>query len=248
MRWSTIVGVVGDVRHSSPEEAPAPQLYHPVKEAEDGYIAVRSTLSPEAMAAGIRSILRSINPNLAVADIQTMGELESAATAQRRFQTSLLTVFAGIALLLALVGLYGLMATPSAAAPAKLASAWRSARKRGDVLFLVLKRAALLLALGLVSGLAASWFATRALGSFLFGVGRHDPVTIASVCALLAICGLVARAHPRAPCCVHRSHGRVAHRMIETRVRRTAYHSPSLIALPAGVLHSRLKGLPGIHS
>jgi predicted permease len=196
VKWSTVVGVIGDVRHSSLEETPAPQIYHPVSAAEDGYIAVRSTLPPEATAAAIRSALRSINPNLAVADIQTMGDLESAASAQRRFQTSLLTVFAGIALFLALVGLYGLMAYSVSRRTREVGIRMALGAQRSDVLILVLKKAALLLALGLVSGLAVSWFATRVLGAFLFGVSRHDPTTIASVCVLLAVCGLIAALIP----------------------------------------------------
>jgi putative ABC transport system permease protein len=68
--------------------------------------------------------------------------------------------------------------------------------QRSDVLLLVLKKAALLFALGLVCGLVASWFATRAIEAFLFGVGRHDPVTILSVCALLAVSGLLAAIIP----------------------------------------------------
>lgn len=68
--------------------------------------------------------------------------------------------------------------------------------QRADVMLLVLKKAALLLALGLVSGLVGSWFATRAIRAFLFGVGRHDPITILSVCALLAASGMIAAIIP----------------------------------------------------
>jgi ABC-type antimicrobial peptide transport system permease subunit len=68
--------------------------------------------------------------------------------------------------------------------------------QRTDVMLLVLKKASLLLALGLVSGLVASWFATRAIQAFLFGVGRHDPITTLSVCALLAVSGLIAAIIP----------------------------------------------------
>jgi putative ABC transport system permease protein len=196
VRWSTVIGVIGDVRHSSLEETPAPQIYRPVNNAEDGYIAVRSTLSPQVMAAGIRSTLRSIDPNLAVADIQTMGELEAAASAQRRFQTSLLTVFAGVALFLALVGLYGLMAYSVNRRTREVGIRMALGAPRRAVVLLVLKNAALLLALGLGGGLFASWFATRAIQSFLFNVGGHDPLTIASVCVLLAVCGLIAAVIP----------------------------------------------------
>ncbi len=196
VHWSTIVGVVGDVRHSSLEEAPAPQIYHPTSEVQDGYIAVRSLASPKAMAGEIRAALRSIDPNLAVADIQSMGELESVASARRRFQASLLTVFAGIALFLALVGLYGLMAYSVSRRTRELGIRIALGAQRSNVAMLVLKKAALLLALGLLSGLVASWFATRALQAFLFGVGRHDPITILSVCALLSVSGLIAAMIP----------------------------------------------------
>jgi putative ABC transport system permease protein len=196
VQWSTVVGVIGDVRHTSLEEAPVPQIYSPVAAAQDGYIAVRSVLPPQALAAEIRSTLHAIDPNLAADDIQTMGQLASEASARRRFQTSLLTVFAAIALFLALVGLYGLMAYSVSRRTREVGIRMALGAQRADVVLLVLKKAALLLALGLASGLAASWFATRAISAFLFGVSQHDPVTIASVCALLAVCGLVAALIP----------------------------------------------------
>jgi predicted permease len=195
-RWNTVVGVIGDVRHTSLEEPAEPQIYNPDLEFGGGYIAVRSTLPPKALAADIRSTLHAIDPDLAAGDIQTMGELESVASAQRRFQTSLLTVFAGIALFLALVGLYGLMAYSVSRRTREVGIRMALGAQRSDVVLLVLKKAALLLALGLVSGLVASWFATRAMQAFLFGVGRHDPMTILSVCALLAVSGLIAAIVP----------------------------------------------------
>jgi len=194
--WSTVVGVIGDVRHSSLEEAPAPQVYFLNNGLPSSYIAVRSTLPATSLAASIRSTLHTIDPNLAVGDIQTMGELESVASAQRRFQTSLLTVFAGIALFLALVGLYGLMSYSVSRRTREVGIRMALGAMRSDVMLLILKKAVLLLGLGLVSGLIGSWFATRALKAFLFGVDQHDPITIASVCALLAVCGLVAALIP----------------------------------------------------
>ena len=195
-RWNTVVGVIGDVRHTSLEEPAEPQIYNPDMEFGGGYIAVRSSLPAKSLAATIRTILRSLDPNLAASDIQTMGELESEASAPRRFQTSLLTVFAAIALFLALVGLYGLMAYSVSRRTREVGIRMALGAQRTDVMLLVLKKAALLLALGLVSGLVASWFATRAIQAFLFGVGRHDPITILSVCALLAVSGLIAAMIP----------------------------------------------------
>ena len=195
-RWSTVVGVIGDVRLTSLEEAAAPQIYHPDMEFGGGFIAVRSSLPAKSLAATIRTILHSLDPNLAASDIQTMSELESEASAPRRFQTSLLTVFAAIALFLALVGLYGLMAYSVSRRTREVGIRMALGAQRTDVLLLVLKKAAFLLAIGLVSGLVASWFAARAIQAFLFGVGRHDPITILSVCALLAVSGLIAAIIP----------------------------------------------------
>ena len=195
-RWSTVVGVIGDVRHTSLEEPAVPQIYHPDMEFEGGYIAVRSSLPAKPLAAAIRTILHSLDPNLAAGNIRTMADLESEASAQRRFQTSLLTFFAAIALFLALVGLYGLMAYSVSRRTREVGIRTALGAQRTDVILLVLKKAAFLLALGLVSGLVASWFATRAIQAFLFGVGRHDPITILSVCALLAISGLIAALIP----------------------------------------------------
>jgi predicted permease len=195
-RWSTVVGVIGDVRHTALEEAAGPQIYHPDMEFGGGYIAVRSSLPAKPLAVSIRTILHSLDPNLAAGNIETMGDLESKAGAARRFQTSMLTVFAAIALFLALVGLYGLMAYSVSRRTREVSIRMALGAQRTDVMLLVLKKAAHILALGLISGLVASWFATRAIQVFLFGVGRHDPITILSVCALLAVTGLIAAMIP----------------------------------------------------
>jgi putative ABC transport system permease protein len=195
-QWSTIVGVVADVRHSSLEETPQPQMYGPNYDLNGAYIAVRSLLPRSTVASELRSTLKSLDPGLPFGDVRTMGELISEATARRRFQTSLLTVFAAIALFLALVGLYGLMAYSVSRRTRELGIRMALGAQRTDVMLLVVKRAALLLGLGLVSGLACSWIATRAIKAFLFGVGEHDPATILLVCILLAVCGLVAALIP----------------------------------------------------
>lgn len=197
-RWKTVVGVVADVRHTSLEEAPSPQMYLPGFQDMfgSGYVAVRSVLPPSTVASSIRAILHGIDPNLAVADIRTMADLVSEASARRRFQTSLLTVFAGIALLLALVGLYGLMAYSVSRRTREIGVRMALGAQRWDVVLLVLKKALTLLMLGLGCGLGGSWFATRVLRGFLFGVGQHDPATILTVCGLLVVCGVSAALIP----------------------------------------------------
>ncbi len=194
-QWSTVVGVVADVRHTSLEEPPQPQMYSP-DYGEGGSIVVRSTLPPSTVVSEIRTTLKGMDPNLALTDIRTMGDLVSEASSRRRFQTWLLTIFAAIALFLAMVGLYGLMAYSVSRRTRELGIRMALGAQRTDVTLLVLRKAAFLLGLGLVSGLACSWIAMRAIKAFLFEVGEHDPATIFLVCGLLAICGFVAALIP----------------------------------------------------
>lgn len=195
-QWGTVVGVVADVRHTSLEEEPQAQMYSPNYDSRESSLAVRSSLPPAMMANEIRSALKATDPDVTFSDVQTMGDLVSIASARRRFQTSLLTAFAVIALLLALVGLYGLMAFSVNRRTREVGIRMALGAERMDVLYLVLKNAALLVGTGLVTGLACAWAATRLLKSFLFGVSDHDPLTVISISLLLLVCGLFAALFP----------------------------------------------------
>jgi predicted permease len=190
--WGIVVGVVGDVRHMSLEETPQPQVYNTGFDGEDGSIAVRATIPPASVINEIRSTLRAIDPNLALTDIRTMDDWISIASARRRFQTSLLSAFAAIALLMALVGLYGLMAFSVNRRTREVGIRMALGAERRHVLLLVLKNAGVLVLSGLAVGLVCTWIVTRALRSFLFEVSDHDPLTISVVSTLLVVCGLVA--------------------------------------------------------
>jgi predicted permease len=194
--WSTVVGIVADVRYTSLEEEPQPLIYNASYDAGDASVAVRSTLPPATVADEIRATLRSIDPNLAATDMRTMGDLVSIATAQRRFQTSLLTVFAGIALIMALVGLSGLMRFSVSRRTREVGIRMALGAQRRDVLLLIVRDASVLVVLGLGVGLACAWIATRLLKSFLFGVGEHDLFTVVTVSVLLVVCGLMAAFAP----------------------------------------------------
>ncbi len=191
-QWSTVIGVVADVRHASLEEDPQPQIYAPTYNSRENSLAVRSSLPPAAMANEIRLALKATDPDVTFSDVQTMGDLVSFASARRRFQTSLLTAFAGIALLLALVGLYGLMAFSVKRRTREVGIRMALGAERRDVLFLIIRNAAALVFTGLVAGLVCTWIAIRTLKSFLFGVSEHDPLTVISVSLLLLVCGLIA--------------------------------------------------------
>jgi predicted permease len=191
-QWSTVVGVVADVRHMSLEEEPQPQMYTASYDFGDESVAVRSALPPATVANEIKATLKSIDPNVAVTDMHTMGDMVSMASARRRFQTSLLTVFAGIALIMALVGLSGLMRFSVNRRTREVGIRMALGAARRDVLLLILRNASVLVVWGLGLGLACTWIATRLLKSFLFGVGQHDPFTAVTVSALLVVCGLMA--------------------------------------------------------
>ena len=202
--WNTVVGVVADVRHMSLEEPSGPQIYYPFSHDDwasnvvpvSRSIAIRSALPPPTVIKEMRAALAGIDPNLALTDIHTMGDLVSQASARRRFQTSLLTAFAGIALLLVLVGLYGLMAYSVNRRTREVGIRMALGAKRSDVLALVLKNAGVLIGSGLMAGVACAWVATRAIRSFLFEVSAHDPATVAMVCGLLLACSLLAALVP----------------------------------------------------
>jgi putative ABC transport system permease protein len=195
-QWNTVVGVVADVRHTSLEEDPQPQIYSPNYDSRESSLAMRSLLPPAAMANEIRLALKASDPDVTFAEVRTMGDLVSIASARRRFQTSLLTAFAVIALFLALVGLYGLMAFSVNRRTREVGIRMALGAERWDVLFLVLKNAGFLVCSGLVAGLAGTWAVTRLLKSFLFGVSVHDPLTIVSISLLLLVCGLLAALFP----------------------------------------------------
>jgi len=190
--WATVIGVVSNVRHMGLEEDPQPQIYVPAYDFDSASIAVRSSLPPSTIASEAHGILRSIDPSVALTDTRTMGDLVSTASARRRFQTSLLTAFAAIALLLALIGLYGLMAFSVNRRTREVGIRMALGAERRDVLLLVLKNATVLVASGLAAGLVCTWIVTRALRSFLFEVSAHDPLTVLVVSLLLVICGLIA--------------------------------------------------------
>jgi predicted permease len=190
--WTTIVGVVADVRHSSLEAEPDPQMYSPNYDFDSASVVVETSLPAAMIAAEMRAALSKADPNLVVSDVHTMGDLVSEASARRRFQTSLLTAFAAIALILALVGLYGLIAYSVGRRTREVGIRMALGAQRGNVVLLVMRNAAWLLTIGLTVGLGCAWLAMRAMRSFLFGVGAHDPATMVSVCALLGICGACA--------------------------------------------------------
>jgi predicted permease len=190
--WITVVGVAKDARYMSLEAAPVPQVYRSFWQVEwnesnivGAYVAVRSSLPQDAVAAEIRAEVKGIDPSLAVADVHTMSELVSSVTARRRFQTTLLTVFSVTAMLLAMVGVYGLLAYSVRQRSAEIGIRLALGSSKNGVVRLILREGLTLLGIGLAIGLAAALACTRLLTGFLYGVPALDPATFALVPMLL---------------------------------------------------------------
>ena len=192
--WFTIVGVVADVRHSSLEESPKLQAYLPFRQSSstDASIVIRTNASLGWLVSAVRMEVNAIDPALALADISPMDQLVSESIAGRRFQTLLLSVFAGAALSLALVGLYALLVSSIQQRTAELGIRMALGAQRSDLLSLVLGNGMKLVLTGLTIGLAAALALNRLVVSLLYGVRATDLVTFASVAVLLSLVALAA--------------------------------------------------------
>jgi predicted permease len=182
--WSTIVGVVADVRHSNLETPPTPTLYQP-SWSDVSSLAIRTTLPPDAMVSAVRHAVRESGLPFLLADIQTMRERTSEAEARRRFQTVLLAAFAGIAVFLALVGLYGLLSYAVRQRTAEIGVRMALGAQRSRVVAMVLRDGLILTAAGLLIGLPVAGTVARRSASLLYGIHVLDPVTFIAVPVLM---------------------------------------------------------------
>jgi putative ABC transport system permease protein len=193
-QWHTIVGVVADVRHSSLEDPPRPTVYSPFLQMPDNhaYFTIRTTAPPDQLIASIGKIVRSIDPNIALEHAATMRQFMSEATSARRFQTVVLSVFAAVAVFLALVGLYGLMAYAVKQRTAEIGIRIALGAPASRVLSMVASKGLALVAAGLAFGLAGALALTRLGTSWLFGVSPADPLTLIAVPVLILAVALLA--------------------------------------------------------
>jgi len=185
--WHAIVGVVADVRHSSLEQNPQPTVYAPFRFAPEprAYLTVRSSIPPAQLVPSITKIARSLDPAITPERAGTMADLEADAIRPRRFQTVVLSVFAGVAVFLALVGLYGLMAYAVKQRAAEIGIRIALGASSAQVLRMVLSKGLALTAAGLGIGLAGAFAVTRLVRSWLYGVTPTDPVTFLLVPAMI---------------------------------------------------------------
>jgi putative ABC transport system permease protein len=189
-----IVGVVGDVNHYDLETAPDLQAYVPHPQWTDSYmlLVVRTTTDPGALTGAVRQTIHALDPDAPLHNVATMRQLVSASVAQRRFTLLLIAVFAAVALLMAAVGLYGVMAYSVTQRTREIGIRIALGAQGADVLRLVVRRGLRLVALGLALGMMAALALTRLMKNLLFEVSATDPLTFAGVGALLALVALLA--------------------------------------------------------
>jgi predicted permease len=200
--WSTVVGVAQDIRNEGLETAAVPQSYDPFLSRNDPpngvYLTVRSAFPQGAVVSSIRAVVRSIDPGIAISDIHVMSDLATQATAPRRFQTTLLTLFSTIALFLAVVGVYSLLAYSVRQRMGEIGLRMALGSTRTGIARLILREGLSLLITGLCLGMTAAIAFARLLRSFLYEVPALDPITFALVPALLFIATLAACLIPSA--------------------------------------------------
>ena len=201
---STVVGVVGDIHHSGLDAPPAPELYvnYLSTPPVSPFIVLRTSGEPAAVATAVRAALTSMDKDLSVYDIRTGRQIRAGAVAQRRFIVILATVFGLLALTLAAVGVYGVMALMVTERTQEMGIRLALGAPQAQVLGLVVRQGMALALLGIGLGLAAAYALTPLMASQLFGVGATDPTTLVGVTTMLLVVALIACALParRAMC------------------------------------------------
>jgi hypothetical protein len=198
--WMTVVGEIGDVKQTAADAETLSQIYSPVSQARDvharnekpewvdgrfGSIVIRGQLPPERMIDSLRAVVRSIDPQLPLTHIESMEQVVNEGQASRRFNTVLVSCFALVAVLLAVLGIYSVIAFSAALRTHELAIRLALGAQRSGVLKLVLRSGVKLGVAGCVIGAVAAVFATRLLRSLLFNVHPLDPLVL--VLAAVAI-------------------------------------------------------------
>jgi predicted permease len=193
-----IVGVVGDVKTNGLEEAVGPMIYWPHFQFPELFnnIVVRGDGDPSRLVPAVKAAIWSVSKNQPISRIETMEQVLSESEARRRLYMILLDVFAGVALLLAGVGIYGMVAYSVSQRLREMGIRIAMGAERGDVLRLVLGQGAKVAVLGIAVGIAMSSALTRLMASLLFGVSATDPLTFLGVAMLLTLAALAASCIP----------------------------------------------------
>jgi len=192
--WSEIVGVVGDVKQYGLATDAPPANYEPFAQHPFGFqtFVVSTSGATAGLSGGIRSAIRSVDPEQPVGSIRPLTELVKGSVSSQHFAMSLFMVFSAAALLLASIGIYGVMAYSVTQRTGEIGVRMALGAQHGDILWLIAGQGVRLIAIGIAGGLVASLILTRFMASMLYGVGAADPMTMAGACAVLGVAGFAA--------------------------------------------------------
>jgi putative ABC transport system permease protein len=196
VHWISIVGVVGDVKHFGLDLPEQPALYSPYTQISPWKrwmsVAARTQSNPEAMIQTVKQQIWKVDSQLPVTDVKTMNEVSAASFAARRFNMLLLAIFAGLALVLGAVGIYGVMSYAVTQRTQEIGIRMALGARATDVLKLIIKNGLTLTLLGVAIGIGGALALTRLLATLLFGVTPTDKPTLFVVSAVLVLVALLA--------------------------------------------------------
>jgi putative ABC transport system permease protein len=189
-----VVGIARDSKYNSLTERNQPFVYMPLLQNYTplNNLHVRTSIDPAGVMASVRSEIQKIDPNLTLQNVQTLSERVDGSLGGERAQATMLGVFGLMALLLAAVGLYGVMAYSVAQRTREIGIRMALGARKGDVLSLVLRQGVTLVSIGVAVGLVVAFATTRLLASLLFGIGAADPITFAATSLILIAVALIA--------------------------------------------------------
>jgi putative ABC transport system permease protein len=194
-----IVGVVGNVRHLGLDTAPNPEIYQPVGQASwfsMTVVVASATSNPATMTSEVQNAVWSVDRNVPISDLRTMQDVVAKSVLRRRFTMLLLIIFAALALLLATIGLYGVMSYFVSQRTHEIGIRMALGAQKADVLRLVVGEGMLMVGTGVLLGILAALALTRMISGLLFGVSATDPLTFVGFAALLVSVALIANYLP----------------------------------------------------
>jgi putative ABC transport system permease protein len=192
--WREIIGIVGDIKQDGVDKATGAQSYEPFAQAPFNSlnVVIRTKASPAALLGALRPAVYEVDKDQPVGIIRPLEEIMAESIARQRFAMLLLTVFSGVALVIAAVGIYGVMAYNVVQRTGEFGIRMALGAQQRDVLRLVLTQGGKLIGLGLLIGLLATLAASRAMGSMLFNTSAYDPLTLGTITVVLAAVAFVA--------------------------------------------------------
>ncbi|HYK87994.1 MAG TPA: FtsX-like permease family protein, partial [Acidobacteriota bacterium] len=196
--WITVVGVVGDLRHKNLDQEPDAEVFWPYKQHSPGAltVTVRTASDPLRFSSLLRGATASVDKEQPVSQIRSMDQIIKDSIAPRRFSVVLLGIFSAVALVLAAVGIYGVVSFSVTRRTQEIGVRMALGAQRGQVLRMVVGRALTTAAAGVVFGLIGAFALTRVIGSLLYGVSSTDPLVFAGVSILLMVIAGIAGYFP----------------------------------------------------